>query len=1064
MLVWAVLCCATPVAVAFVSPKARVARLSALGKSNPVGKPGVTSHRWAATTAKHGSSSGRATGTGRRLHMRMGSAAPVDAQAVGEGRGRRRKAFRARVGALFRGTAAGDTRLERATYLASYWLRAARRVASKRALTVALAFTLAFPSLIAPRFSPGGTEGGLAAGGAGSAHPAVELVLPFSENAAAAEQATPAPATGGARGVREQHQQHQGVVSGGAGRTGASRAAFVGPWGKEEGDRGGDAQGARSSSKGGLSAAAVRAPSKRVGGTKRGKAVEKDGTKEALRSMATKAGVNGREIAEDFWGHIQGAKRDVLVILMANALIIPVCKRVGLSPVLGFLAAGVALGPNCLSIVSDVKAIEVLGEMGIVFFLFEMGLELSVTRLMAMKRDVFGLGLATFGVSAAAVAGACYVAGLTGAQMVVIGGGVALSSSAFVLQLLRDRDDLGTRYGRACFGILLFQDLAVVPLLVAIPLLAGGGGGLAAALTSAATKAAIALGLIAFIGKNILSRFFLLVAKSKSQEAFLAVILLTVIALSSITEGLGLSGTLGAFLAGTLLADTKYTPQVEADIAPFRALLLGMFFMTVGFEIDLALCFNNLPLVASLVSGLLAMKAAIIALIALAFGLSVANAQQTGLLLSQGGEFAFVAFGMAERLGIIEPQLCKLLLTTVAISMAATPALSNFSAWVADQMEARMGYDHYLGGDSESDEIRQGDGFVVVCGYGRIGRLVCELLGKKFINFVAFDNNPLKAMEARNRGLPVFYGDVMRPEVLNAFNVGKAKAVICTLSEVKGTTTAVVNLRREFPDLPIFARAQDARHQKNLASITDVVAMVPTLPEDSIIVSLPFGGAVLRSLGCTADEVNVLLEDTRKKFVLEKGLENEEDDNLFEQLGIQKSMVETYTENPILKDAGGAVDADTVETDDARDAGKGSAAAATKTEKAAEAAAAVAAVAVASAAAKPTAATDLPGLDGSSDSDEDVAADGSAAAAEAQATVAAAAAAVEPEPESSEAARAAAAALEAAVASGDVVYPKNDPTHDADKDGEDDLDGGIVNGEEGEGEELAASVGSKESS
>ncbi|CAM9424650.1 unnamed protein product, partial [Ectocarpus sp. 13 AM-2016] len=510
--------------------------------------------------------------------------------------------------------------------------------------------------------------------------------------------------------------------------------------------------------------------------------------------------------------------------------------------------------------------------------------------------------------------------------------------------------------------------------------------------------------------------------------------------------------------------------QVEADIAPFRALLLGMFFMTVGFEIDLALCFNNLPLVASLVSGLLAMKAAIIALIALAFGLSVANAQQTGLLLSQqGGEFAFVAFGMAERLGIIEPQLCKLLLTTVAISMAATPALSNFSAWVADQMEARMGYDHYLGGDSESDEIRQGDGFVVVCGYGRIGRLVCELLGKKFINFfinfVAFDNNPLKAMEARNRGLPVFYGDVMRPEVLNAFNVGKAKAVICTLSDVKGTTTAVVNLRREFPDLPIFARAQDSRHQKNLASITDVVAMVPTLPEDSIIVSLPFGGAVLRSLGCTADEVNVLLEDTRKKFVLEKGLENEEDDNLFEQLGIQKSMVETYTENPILKDAGGAVDADTGETDDARDAGKGTTAAATKTEKTAEAAAAVAAVAVASATAKPTAATDLPGVDGSSDSDEDVAADGSAAAAaEAQATVAAAAAVVESEPESSEAARAAAAALEAAVASGYVVYPKNDPTHDADKDGEGELDGGIVDGEEEEGEELAASVGSKESS
>ncbi|CAM9991273.1 unnamed protein product [Scytosiphon promiscuus] len=964
--------------------------------------------------------------------MRMRSAATVitvEAQPSEEGGRRgRREALRARLGALFRGTGE-DAKLARAAHVASRWLRSAKRAASKRALTVALAVALVFPSLSAPAHRSAVGGGDLAVGGAGSAHPAVELVLPSSASAAAAEQAAPA-------------------------------------WGF----------------------AAVRAPSstssrKRLGGKSGKSGKVKDGTKDALRSMATKAGDNGREIAADFGGHIQGAKRDVLVILMANALIIPLCKRVGLSPVLGFLAAGVVLGPNCLSVVSDVKAIEVLGEMGIVFFLFEMGLELSVSRLMAMKRDVFGLGLATFGVSAAAVAGVCFLAGLTGAQMVVIGGGVALSSSAFVLQLLRDRDDLGTRYGRACFGILLFQDLAVVPLLVAIPLLAGGGGGLAAALSSAATKAAIALGLIAFIGKNVLSRFFLLVAKSKSQEAFLAVILLTVISLSSITEGLGLSGTLGAFLAGTLLADTKYTPQVEADIAPFRALLLGMFFMTVGFEIDLALCFSNLPLVASLVSGLLAMKAAVIALIALAFGLSVANAQQTGLLLSQqGGEFAFVAFGMAERLGIIEPQLCKLLLTTVAISMAATPALSEFSAWVADQMEARMGYDHYLGGDSESDEIRQGDGFVVVCGYGRIGRLVCELLGKKFINFVAFDNNPLKAMEARNRGLPVFYGDVMRPEVLNAFNVGKAKAVICTLSDVKGTNTAVVNLRREFPDLPIFARAQDSKHQKKLSSITDVVAMVPTLPEDSIIVSLPFGGAVLRSLGCTPDEVNVLLEDTRKKFVMEKGLENEEDDNLFEQLGIQKAVVETYTtKKEVPKET--AADSNSGEKADVSASGAAAAAAeAAEAAITAEAAVMTAAAAASSVAESSAAAAAMAeglsslhgddfsgdgegggiggGDDGGNISAEDPSATSTAAeklAAAAASTSAAATADAADAVQSSEAALAAAAALEAAVASGDVVYP----TNEAEKDSEGERSGGGGGGG-GDEEELAASVGSTE--
>ncbi|CAM9981152.1 unnamed protein product, partial [Phaeothamnion confervicola] len=268
---------------------------------------------------------------------------------------------------------------------------------------------------------------------------------------------------------------------------------------------------------------------------------------------------------------------------------------------------------------------------------------------------------------------------------------------------------------------------------------------------------------------------------------------------------------------------------------------------------------------------LLSLKAAIIALVCLGFGLSLANAQQTGLLLSQGGEFAFVAFGMAERLGILSPSLCKLLLTTVAISMATTPALSEFSAWIADQIEERMGFSHYVGQDSESQEIRKREQFVVVCGYGRIGRLVCDLLDRKFIPYVAFEINPQKAMEARNRGLPVFYGDVTRPEVLKSFNVGNARAVICTLSDIKGTNKAVVSLRREFPDLPLFVRAKDSKHQKRLQSTMDVVAMVPVLPEDSIMVSLPFGGAVLRSLGLSAEEVNVILEDTRKKFILEKG-------------------------------------------------------------------------------------------------------------------------------------------------------------------------------------------------
>ncbi|KAG5185932.1 Sodium/hydrogen exchanger family-domain-containing protein [Tribonema minus] len=574
---------------------------------------------------------------------------------------------------------------------------------------------------------------------------------------------------------------------------------------------------------------------------------------------------------------------------MAVALVIPLCKRAGQSPILGFLATGTLLGPNGLRLIADVKATEVLGELGIVFFLFEMGLELSIQRLAAMKKDVFGLGLAQFFLTALGVAAVASRAGLGAPALVVIGGGIALSSSAFVLQLLKDRDDMGTRYGRASFGILLLQDLAVVPLLVAIPLLAGTGGSMAKALTSAAAKACIALGTIAFLGQNVLDRLFFLVARAKSQEAFLAVILLTVMSMSSLTEGLGLSNTLGAFLAGVLLSETKYRYQVEADIAPFRGMLLGLFFMTVGFEIDLGLVASNLPMVGSLVVGLLALKAAITTLVCLTMGLSLANAQQTGLLLSQGGEFAFVAFGMAERLGILSPGLTKLLLTTVAISMAATPALSSMSARLAARIEGKMGFSHYVGIDSESAEIKEREGFVVVCGYGRIGRLVCDLLDKKFIPYVAFEADPQKAMEARQRGLPVFYGDVTRPEVLRSFNVGKAQALISTISDIRTANKAVVNIRREFPDLPVFARAKDAQHQKRLQGTLNVTAMVPVLPEDSIMVSLPFGGAFLRSLGLSQEEVNVLVEDTRKKYLISRGLEEEETENIMSQLSLQIS-------------------------------------------------------------------------------------------------------------------------------------------------------------------------------
>ena len=374
---------------------------------------------------------------------------------------------------------------------------------------------------------------------------------------------------------------------------------------------------------------------------------------------------------------VSGPRADVLILLLATATVVPAFRALHLSPILGFLLTGCLLGPNGLSVVSDVHTIERLAEFGIVFFLFEMGIELSLERLVQMKRDVFGLGLAQMGLTAAGAAtlAPLVMPGLTPASRAVVGSGLALSSSAFVLQLLRDKDDMNTRHGRAAFGILLFQDLSVVPLLVAIPLLSGGTKTVIAACRAALIKSVIALGTIAFVGRFVLEKIFLIAAKSKSQEAFLALILLTVTGMSILTEGLGLSNTLGAFLAGVLLSETKYRYQVEADIAPFRGLLLGLFFITVGFSIDCSLLVREAPRVVTIVTCLTALKALTITVLCKLFKMSTSQGMQAGLLLAQGGEFAFVAFRLAESLGILTGHQAKTLLTSTAITMACTPGM-----------------------------------------------------------------------------------------------------------------------------------------------------------------------------------------------------------------------------------------------------------------------------------------------------------------------------------------------------------------------------------------------------
>lgn len=551
------------------------------------------------------------------------------------------------------------------------------------------------------------------------------------------------------------------------------------------------------------------------------------------------------------------AINDALVLLLTTVVIIPLTNRFGISPILGFLAAGIALGPNGFGLIRDLRTSKALAELGVVFFLFEMGLELSTSKLKSLGADVFGLGTSQFLITGAIISFFVSALGMPSQTAIVIGAGLALSSSAFVLQLLSERGEVGTRYGRAAFGILLFQDLAVVPVLVLTPLLAGSGGAAAVfrAISIASAKAAVALAFIFFMGKNFLQPAFRFVARSKSSEAFIAAILFSVLATSSLTQVLGLSDTLGAFLAGVMLAETKFRHQIEADIKPFRGLLLGLFFITVGFSIDLNLAFAKIVPVASMVSGLLLAKTSVIAIAGIAFGLSVGTALRTGLLLSQGGEFAFVIYGLAMRVGVVPTDMGQLMLLVVALSMGMTPLLAEIGRRISSSLEKKRGLIGVRMEDADTADARD---FVMVAGWGRVGQSVCEMLDAKLVRYMAFDMSPTRVIDARNKGLPVFFGDARRPEVLRSAGVERARAVVVTLDDPEQALEAVQNIRREFEGVQVFCRARDSRHQK-LLQAAGALAIVPELLEASLLL----GGAVLLDYGTPIEEVNSLIEEAR---------------------------------------------------------------------------------------------------------------------------------------------------------------------------------------------------------
>lgn len=537
---------------------------------------------------------------------------------------------------------------------------------------------------------------------------------------------------------------------------------------------------------------------------------------------------------------------DLLVFLVAAVVVVPIVRRLRSSPVLGYLAAGILVGPHVLGVVEDEKAVHVIGEFGVVFMLFMIGLELSLQRLWVMRRVVFGLGLAQVAVTSAVIGTAALALGQPPAAALVIGGALALSSTAFVLQLLSERGEQMTRHGRHAFAILLFQDLAVLPLLVVIPLLAGESATIWGALVNVTVVATLTLGGIILAGRFLLQPAFRVVAATNSNELFAIATLSLVLGTGWVTQEAGMSMTLGAFIAGLLVAETAYRHQIEADIRPFRGILLGLFFMSTGSSMDLPLiAANGIELVALLVA-LLSLKAAIIFALTRIFQLAPGDGAQVALTLAQGGEFAFVALTLATGLGVVDPGTTQTLMATVALSLLVTPGLAALGRLVAKRL-------HAAPIDGAGTLAEEGAGFnrhLVIAGYGRVGQTVARLADLERIPWLALDTDHARVADARALGLPVYFGDTTRAEVLDAAGLGRARALVVTLNSPIATSRALAAVRAHWRQLPVVARAHDQAHAQQLRHL-GATATVAEAAESS----LQLGGLTLTTAGSDPQRV-----------------------------------------------------------------------------------------------------------------------------------------------------------------------------------------------------------------
>ena len=533
--------------------------------------------------------------------------------------------------------------------------------------------------------------------------------------------------------------------------------------------------------------------------------------------------------------------------LAAAVVVVPFAQRGGLGSVLGYLIAGVAIGPYGLGLVTNPEDILHFAEFGVVMMLFLIGLELEPAKLWRLRRTIVGLGGAQVVLTAGTVAAVALAFGQTWQSGIAIGMALALSSTAIALQILNERNVLGSAAGQSAFSVLLFQDIAVIPILAVLPLLAIGDGHAAAAAHDgalggpawlrAATVVA-AVGGIVVAGRYLLRPVFRFIAATGIREIFTAFSLLLVVGIALLMQLIGLSAALGTFLAGVVLANSEYRLALESDIEPFKALLLGLFFISVGMSIQFAVVADAPVAIAAMVLGLVALKLVLLAVLARAFGLGREQNLTFSFVLAQGGEFAFVLFQFAAAEGALTPEQTEPLIVVVAFSMALTPLLMMLLERV---IQPRL---RPAAAEREADVIEFRGDPVIIIGYGRFGQIIGRLLGANGVGTVVLDNDPDHIEVLRKFGVRVFYGDATRLDLLEKAGGDHAKLIIIAIDDPDKTTEAATAIRERFPRVRILARARNRSHAHRL-----MAAGVDMLRRETFDSALVMGREALIMLG-----------------------------------------------------------------------------------------------------------------------------------------------------------------------------------------------------------------------